>query len=288
MPEAAQLFFSAVIGALAGAFAAAYKSRKELESLYDIELRRRRIDAYVQLWKLLEPLARWSPPRPLTYHSLAQLSRALRSWYFSSGGLFLSRTTRAPYFNLQEALTRLGERAPADKNAQPEVDTVKILRALASRLRTFSTEDVATRVDPSMAGSFLARVRRLIGARRSPLRIEVDRRWDFEQAPPQAAYYVVLENTANRVLDVESIHLGDGGAGAGRRMEEEKFLLQPAEEREVKSVAQDEDAAAGRIPTVTVTLAGGRTVDSRETPDVPLPTPVLDLRGPRSTTSADS
>lgn len=122
MPEAAQLFFSAVIGALAGAFAAAYKSRKELESLYDIELRRRRIDAYVQLWKPLEPLARWSPPRPLTYHSLAQLSRALRSWYFSSGGLFLSRTTRAPYFNLQEALTRLGERAPADKNAQPEVD----------------------------------------------------------------------------------------------------------------------------------------------------------------------
>ena len=49
MPEAAQLFFSAVIGALAGAFAAAYKSRKELESLYDIELRRRRIDAYVPL-----------------------------------------------------------------------------------------------------------------------------------------------------------------------------------------------------------------------------------------------
>lgn len=72
-------------------------------------------------------------------------------------------------------------------------------------------------------------------------------------------------------------------------MEEERFLLQPAEEREVKSVfAQDEDAGAGRIPTVTVTLAGGRTVDSRETPDVPLPTPVLDLCGPRSTSSADS
>ncbi len=287
MPEAAQLFFSAVIGALAGAFAAAYKSRKELESLYDIELRRRRIDAYVQLWKLLEPLARWSPPRPLTYHSLAQLSRALRSWYFSSGGLFLSRTTRAPYFNLQEALTRLGERAPADKNAQPEVDTVKILRALASRLRTFSTRTLP----PGLTRAWPARSSRgcagLSGLGDRPCASKWIAAGTSSKRLPRRLY-VVLENTANRVLDVESIHLGDGGAGAGRRMEEEKFLLQPAEEREVKSVAQDEDAAAGRIPTVTVTLAGGRTVDSRETPDVPLPTPVLDLRGPRSTTSADS
>ena len=277
MPEAAQLFFSAVIGALAGAFAAAYKSRKELESLYDIELRRRRIDAYVQLWKLLEPLARWSPPRPLTYHTLAQLSRALRSWYFSSGGLFLSRTTRAPYFNLQEALTRLGERAPVDENAQPELDTLDILRALASRLRTFSTEDVATRVNQSRASSYLVKLGERMRAWRSPVRIEVDRRWNFEKVPPRPAYYVLLENTARRVLDVESIHLGYGRDGASRKMEEEEFLLQPFEQREVGSVAQEEDAAAGRAPTVTVTLAGGRTVSSRKTPDVPMPTPVLDL-----------
>jgi hypothetical protein len=277
MPEAAQLFFSAVIGALAGAFAAAYKSRKELESLYDIELRRRRIDAYVQLWKLLEPLAYWSPPRPLTYHALDQLSRALRSWYFSSGGLFLSRTTRGPYFNLQEALTRLGETAPADEDAQPELDTLKILRALASRLRTFSTEDVATRVNRSRAGSYWVKLVERMRAWRSPVRIEVDRRWNFEEVPPRPAYYVLLENTAKRVLDVESIHLGDGRAGAGRKMEEESFLLQPSEQREVESVAREEDVAPGRTPTVTVKLAGGRTVNSQEIPDVPLPVPVLDL-----------
>src|SRR5512132_962002 len=90
MTEAAQLLLSAVIGAAGGAFATAYKSRKELESLYDIELRRRRIDAYAELWKLLEPLAYWSPPGPVTFAGVTKLSRALRGWYFRTGGLVLS------------------------------------------------------------------------------------------------------------------------------------------------------------------------------------------------------
>jgi hypothetical protein len=46
-----------------------------VESLYDIELRRCRIDPYADLWKLLEPLAYWSPPRPLTYAGIGQLQQ---------------------------------------------------------------------------------------------------------------------------------------------------------------------------------------------------------------------
>ena len=271
MPEAIQLLLSALVGAAAGAFATAYKSRKELESLYDIELRRRRIDTYSELWKLLEPLAYWSPPRPLTYGGITQLSKALRSWYFGSGGLFLSRKTRAPYFNLQEALTRLSQGRPADDPAVLDEESHEVVKALGSRLRTATTEDVATRVDPSLAGPFGSR---LLKARRSPLHIQVDRRWDFERQPPVAAFFVVLGNRSDEVLEVEDVTLD------GVRAEVSGFLLQPREERELKAPIGRDGPRPGQIPKVTVTLAGGRQVSSSEAPDVPLRTPVLERFAP--------
>jgi hypothetical protein len=267
MPEAIQVLVSALVGAAAGAFATAYKSRKELESMYDIELRRRRIDTYTELWKLLEPLAYWSPPRQLTYGGLGQLSKALRSWYFGSGGLFLSRKTRAPYFNLQEALTRLSDGRPADDSTVLDEASHEVLKGLGSRLRTATTEDVATRVDPSLAGPFGSR---LLRARRAPLHIQVDRRWDFERQPPVPAFFIVLGNRSNRVLEVGEISLD------GAPVEVKRFLLQPREERELKVPIERDGPRPGQIPSVTVRLAGGRRVSSSETPDVPLRTPVLE------------
>jgi hypothetical protein len=266
MPEAIQVLLSALVGAAAGAFATAYKSRKELESLYDIELRRRRIDTYAELWKLLEPLAYWSAPQPLTYARLAPLSKALRSWYFGSGGLFLSQKTRAPYFNLQESLTRLSDKALGDAELEP--DTREIVKALASRLRTATTENVATRVEPRLRRSFLS----WPGAA-APLRIVVDRRWDFEPAPPRPVFYVIVGNTGRREVEVERIAVEGVGELAG-------FLIQPAEEREVKAPIERDGPRPGQIPRVTVTLAGGRQVSSSETPDVPLRTPVLERFAP--------
>jgi hypothetical protein len=271
MPEAVQVLLSALVGAAAGAFATAYKSRKELESLYDIELRRRRIDTYSELWKLLEPLAYWSPARPLTYGGIGQLSRALRSWYFGSGGLFLSHKTRAPYFNLQESLTRLSEGRPTDDSTVLDDDSHEVVKALGSRLRTATTEDVATRVEPSLAGPFGARLMR---ARRSPLHIQVDRRWDFELRPPVPAFFVVLGNRSDNHLEIENVTLDGIQAEIGR------FLLQPREERELKAPIDQDGPRPGEIPTVTVTLAGGRQVSSSETPDVPLRTPVLERFAP--------
>ena len=271
MPEAIQVLLSALVGAAAGAFATAYKSRKELESLYDIELRRRRIDTYSELWKLLEPLAYWSPPRPLTYGGIAQVSQALRSWYFGSGGLFLSHKTRAPYFNLQESLTKLSEARPTYDTTVLDEDSHEVLKALGSRLRTATTEDVATRVEPSLAGPFGARLMR---ARRSPLHIQVDRRWDFDRQPPAAAFFVVLGNPSDEVVEVKDVKLDSVG------MEEKHFLLQPDEERELKAPIKHDGPRPGQIPKVTVTLADGRQVSSSDTPDVPLRTPVLERFAP--------
>lgn len=271
MPEAIQVLLSALVGAAAGAFATAYKSRKELESLYDIELRRRRIDTYAELWKLLEPLADWSPPGPLTYGRIGRLSQALRRWYFGSGGLFLSHKTRAPYFNLQEALTRLSEGRPEGDSTVLDKDSHEVLKALGSRLRTATTDDVATRVDPSLAGRFGSR---LLKTSRSPLSIQVDRRWDFERRPPAAAFFTLLGNRSDEVIEIKDLTLD------GARAEETRFLLQPGEEREVKAPIKRGGPRPGETPKVTVTLAGGRQVSSRETPDVPLDTPELELFAP--------
>ena len=274
MLEVALLLGSAILGAAAGAFGTAYKSRKELESLYDIELRRRRITTYAELWTLLEPLAYWSPPRPVTYGGLGQLSRVLRSWYFGSGGLFLSSKTRAPYFNLQEALTRLSEDRPTDDETVLDDDTHEVVKALGSRLRTATTEDVATRVEPSLARAFGSRVRWPWRRTPSPLEITVDRRWNFERRPPEPTFFVVLGNTCDEVLEVKDITL------AGQEPQELGFLLQPSEEREVK--APIEGFRPGQIPRVTVTLGDGEQVSSSDTPDVPLRTPVLERLSPRS------
>jgi hypothetical protein len=280
MSDAVQLALSAVVGAIGGMLATAYKSRKELESTYDIELRRKRIDAYGDLWKLLEPLAYWSPPRPVSYRTLAGVSRALRSWYFTRGGLVLSTRTRAPYFNLQQALTEVsaGERATSDEVLDEDDDTYEIVRALASRLRTASTDDVATRVVPALGERFGARLRAL--GHRAQLRVEIDRRWDFTESPPEPAFYVIVENISGEEVEVEDIAVAEGRRVA-RKDVELAFVLQAGEAREVRAPVAGETIRPGHTPRVTVTVRGHGTVSSTETPGVPLRTPVLERPRPK-------
>ena len=111
-------------------------------------------------------------------------------------------------------------------------------------------------------------------ARRSPLHIQVDRRWDFDRRPPVAAFFIVLGNSSDEVVEVKDVKLDSVG------MEEEHFLLQPDEERELKAPIKHDGPRPGQIPKVTVTLADGRQVSSSDTPDVPLRTPVLERFAP--------
>jgi hypothetical protein len=282
MSDAVQLILSAVVGGLAGIFATAYKSRKELESLYDIELRRKRIDAYGELWKLLEPLAYWSPPAPPTYATLAGVSRALRRWYFKGGGLVLSKQARAPYFNLQEALTELSAGDMATGEEALDEDTREIVKALASRLRTASTDDVATRAVPLLGQRFGARLRFAL-KRPPPVRVEIDRRWDFKKSPPVPAFFVIIDNVSGHEVEVEDIEVAEGRRvttveeGGEEKELELSFLLQPNENREVRAPVEGASVRPGHTPRVTVRLHGHESVTSAATPRVPLRTPVLEL-----------
>jgi hypothetical protein len=79
------------------------KVRQELEIEYDKDLRARRITHYLELWKLLAPLARYPEPNRLAAQDVERLSNELKTWYFDRGGLFLSGPTRDHYFALQDA-----------------------------------------------------------------------------------------------------------------------------------------------------------------------------------------
>lgn len=64
-----------IVSGLAGAFItyifAVLKLRKELEFKYDTDLREKRIPKYLELWKLLEDLAKYERPKQLTREVLA-------------------------------------------------------------------------------------------------------------------------------------------------------------------------------------------------------------------------
>jgi hypothetical protein len=147
------------LGLVSAYLAAQWKARRDLEADYDRDLRGARIAAYRELWKLLEPLARYAPPGAVTTATARALASALRHWYFHDGGLFLSGASRDAYFALQQALeaalaTSPGV-APAAGETTPDrsvADPAALQRA-GSALRTATAADVGTRRASALAAA---------------------------------------------------------------------------------------------------------------------------------------
>ena len=64
------------------ALATAAKVKQDLEAEYDLALRNERLAAYRELWRELEPLAKYFRAEDVTYRRLRELGVELRSWYF--------------------------------------------------------------------------------------------------------------------------------------------------------------------------------------------------------------
>lgn len=156
MSPAVASALSAVIAAIATALIAAYVGHRrrvqaEREGQYDSELRQLRLAAYKELWSLMEPLATYArEPASPDRASLEALSKALRSWYFKTGGLYLSNEARTAYFQFQRTLWTIAssDRWEADRLEDDDLDR---LRELGSWLRTVLTYDVGTRRRFSLA-----------------------------------------------------------------------------------------------------------------------------------------
>ncbi len=145
MNEVSVALISGILGFLASTVTMFLKFRKDLEAKYDLDLRARRIVAYKELWKHLQPLAKYSPPGPVTHQTLQNLSENLRQWYFEEGGLFLSESSRDSYFALQDEIRGLFRNSDQLEGKPLAEPIYELVRSKSSALRTALTRDVGTR-----------------------------------------------------------------------------------------------------------------------------------------------
>jgi hypothetical protein len=93
------------------------------------------------LWQTLEALAKYGRRDPLAQDEAQTLLNQLKTWYFETGGLVLSRDARQDYFALLDGLEVVIRLSGDTLSAADD----EFLRVLGSRLRTAMTRDVGTR-----------------------------------------------------------------------------------------------------------------------------------------------
>ncbi len=142
------------------------KTRLDLTAEYDKVLQTNRLEAYRELWKLTEPLARYTRPAPVTYQAIKDLTVKMRVWYFQQGGMFLTKNSRDRYFELKALMESLVVGYNTNPNVMPitaeyfallqdaskknqdvviDEEHVKFIIDQGSALRTQLATDIGTR-----------------------------------------------------------------------------------------------------------------------------------------------
>lgn len=145
---------SVAIGGVAGLVSAVIthwstraKIRLDLAAAYDKELQEKRRDVYEKLWALLAPLAKYGREKPVTYAVIDSISSQSRDWYFKVGGIYLTESSRPPYFHwkeqLQHVLDTPGREALANSPIPPA--QLEALVQAGSALRTSLSDDIGTK-----------------------------------------------------------------------------------------------------------------------------------------------
>ncbi|MDZ7309603.1 MAG: hypothetical protein ONB49_21450, partial [candidate division KSB1 bacterium] len=138
---------SSAITAVITYFVTLSKARVELSVEYDRELRKNRLATYQELWRIMKPLARYSPEQPLTPQLVKQTAAAMRDWYFDNGGIFLSRASRGPYFALKRKMQAIIDNPGLEGAADAPLPKA-LAHALLKRghlLRAALSDDIGTR-----------------------------------------------------------------------------------------------------------------------------------------------
>jgi hypothetical protein len=103
--------------------------------------------AYKDLWPRLKPLARYSIERPITYQIVKDTSEALRDWYFDVSGIFLSRASRQPYFDLKKVMQKIIDNKDLQNTPNERLGKALIQPILdySRDLRGALSDDIGTR-----------------------------------------------------------------------------------------------------------------------------------------------
>jgi len=144
----------ALIGTAAGGLSVFLTTRaqmrRELEYAYDRELRARRIEAYMSLYKRTDKLPRYWRANPKRIE-LSDFSEAFEGWYFGeAGGLFLSDEAREAYLSMLEVMAAVASEG-SDEDQLSNEDTERLWRA-GQALRRRLASDIGAAEDPRLAG----------------------------------------------------------------------------------------------------------------------------------------
>ena len=114
--------------------------------LIDVDLRTKRIAVYETLWTHTKVLPKWPREQGVTYEQLLEFTHTLRSWYFTGGGMYLSRTTqRHGYAPLQDALERVLGQGKTGPLSHSNPDDYEAIRSKCSNLRSLLAADIESR-----------------------------------------------------------------------------------------------------------------------------------------------
>jgi hypothetical protein len=140
-----------VVSGLASAaityFSTRAKFRFDLAAEYDKKLQETRLEAYLKLWAMLEPLARFGREKPVSHAVLFEVSNQTRKWYFQTGGIYLTQASRVPYFRWKELMQQLLDSPTYSANPGTPIEEPQLAPVIAasSALRTSLSDDIGTK-----------------------------------------------------------------------------------------------------------------------------------------------
>ena len=125
---------------------------QELRAEYDKDLRQHRLKAYAQLWQATGAFPLYAKSAPVTREAARQFAVTLRTWYFDTGGIYLSDASRDAYFAVQKAVKQVLEPSPTPVPLDAELlpEAYEAVRAACSALRSRLVADVGTRRDSEL------------------------------------------------------------------------------------------------------------------------------------------
>ncbi len=143
-------FVSGILSSVVTYFSTRSKIRLDLAVEYDKDLRQKRLELYRELWPKTKPLAEFSAEAPITFEVIKAVSGEMRDWYFAEGGIYLSKRSRRPYFNLKSLMQEiLDDNSLQQDHAKPIHGTqLKKFLVAARELRTSLSDDIRARNEP--------------------------------------------------------------------------------------------------------------------------------------------
>lgn len=129
--------------------------RRELELLYDRDLREKRVAAYQELWRRTKRVPRHRLAGEVTRNTMREVREDWHDWYYDGGGIYMSEAVRSKYFDATQALEDAADVVDDRVLSPGEYDGVY---ARVKALRDALTGDIGARLEPRL--STIPRTRR--------------------------------------------------------------------------------------------------------------------------------